>query len=325
MPNRIIREGILTSTKVCSLGFPEEVFYRRLMSIVDDHGRHEATPQLLRAKLYPLQVDTVRVADITRWMAACQKAGLIALYAYPSVAASPRWISADETAGLSVCDGKPYLVLENFGQQVRAKSKCPPPPGSEDERVISSDIACDQLLASASRRKQGKSPESSGIAKSSKIPKESETKEVTPSSDSNCKQMPTSAHLGGGVGNTLPDPPNPTLPYPGARVRDGAFPIRSTWHPSPNFWPMARHVGISEDSEEYGPALADFLGFWRDRPSESRTQAGWEKAFLESWQRYRAFSGPKRETKQNGRPKLSPHSGFAERDYTQGVNPDGSF
>ncbi|MBU2783609.1 YdaU family protein [Acidithiobacillus caldus] len=117
---------------------------------------------------------------------------------------------------------------------------------------------------------------------------------------------------------------NLTLPRK-ARERVEAFPISATWHPSPTFWPMARHVGIFEDSDEYGPALADFLGFWRDRPGESRTQAGWEKAFLESWQRYRAFSGAKRETKQNGRAKLSPHSGFAERDYTVGVNPDGSF
>ena len=117
---------------------------------------------------------------------------------------------------------------------------------------------------------------------------------------------------------------NPTLPSK-ARERLGAFPISATWHPSPTFWPMARRVGISEDSEEYGPALTDFLGFWRDRPGESRTQAGWEKAFLESWQRYRAFSGAKHESKPNRRDKLSPHSGFAERDYTQGVNPDGSF
>lgn len=118
MPNRIVRESILTSESVCSLGWPEEVFYRRLFSIVDDYGRHEAGLQLLRSRCYPLQTDHVRVADITRWMAACQKAGLVALY---------------EVAG------KQYLQVEKFGQQQRSPSKCPPPPAL--------DSNCQQTLA----------------------------------------------------------------------------------------------------------------------------------------------------------------------------------
>jgi len=107
MPNRILRADILTSEPVCSLDWAAEVFYRRLLSVVDDYGRHEAGIQLLRSKCYPLQTDDVRVADITRWMAACQKAGLIALY---------------EVAG------KRYLEVAKFGQQRRTESKFPPPP-----------------------------------------------------------------------------------------------------------------------------------------------------------------------------------------------------
>lgn len=107
MPNRIIRDAILSSERVSSLGWPEEVFYRRLMSIVDDFGRYEANPQLLRSRCYPLQTDNVRAADISRWMAACQKAGLILGY---------------EVAG------KQYLEVLNFGQQQRSASKYPPPP-----------------------------------------------------------------------------------------------------------------------------------------------------------------------------------------------------
>ena len=77
MPNRIVREAILSSERVAALAWPEEVFYRRLMSIVDDYGRTEANAQLLRSRCYPLQTDQVRAADIARWMAACQKAGVI--------------------------------------------------------------------------------------------------------------------------------------------------------------------------------------------------------------------------------------------------------
>lgn len=107
MPNRIVREAILSSEKVAALGWPEEVFYRRLMSVVDDYGRTEANPQLLRSKCYPLQTDAVRAADISRWMAACQKAGLILCYAVV---------------------GKQYLEVLNFGQQQRSASKFPQAP-----------------------------------------------------------------------------------------------------------------------------------------------------------------------------------------------------
>lgn len=118
MPNRILRDAILTSERVSALGWPEEVFYRRLMSVVDDYGRTEASNQLLRAKCYPLQTDSVRVADIARWMAACQKSGLILVYEV---------------------NGKQYLEIRDFGQQRRSASKCPDPlaPASN----------CNQLLA----------------------------------------------------------------------------------------------------------------------------------------------------------------------------------
>jgi hypothetical protein len=117
MPNRIIRESILSSEKVALLSWPEEVFYRRLQSVVDDYGRYEANPQLLRSRCYPLQTDDVRVTDISRWMAACQKAGLILCY-------------ADQ--------GKQYLEVLNFGQQQRSASKYPAP-----------DSKCYQALADA--------------------------------------------------------------------------------------------------------------------------------------------------------------------------------
>ena len=59
MPNRIVREGILTSERVELLSWAEEVFYRRLMSVVDDFGRYYARPELLRAACYPLLLTKV--------------------------------------------------------------------------------------------------------------------------------------------------------------------------------------------------------------------------------------------------------------------------
>lgn len=104
MPNRIVRESILTSDKVDQLDAASEVFYRRLLSKVDDYGRFDARPSILRTSLFPLRVDRVREADCSRWIAACEKAGLIALYAH---------------------DGKPYLEVLNTSWTKRSPSKYP--------------------------------------------------------------------------------------------------------------------------------------------------------------------------------------------------------
>lgn len=120
MPNRIIREGILTSDKVDQLDPPAEVFYRRLLSKVDDYGRYDARLSVLRASLFPLRIDRVREADCSRWIAACEKAGLIALYHH---------------------DGKPYLEVANTGWTARSASKFP------DPRTLADN--CAQLKTSA--------------------------------------------------------------------------------------------------------------------------------------------------------------------------------
>lgn len=107
MPNRVLREGILDSDRIDRLDWPEEVFYRRLMSKVDDHGLFDARPAMLRTALYPLRVDRVREADITRWIAACEKAGVIALYEH---------------------GGKPYGQMLDTKWQTRSEPKFPTPP-----------------------------------------------------------------------------------------------------------------------------------------------------------------------------------------------------
>ena len=120
MPNRIIREGILTSDRVDQLDPPAEVFYRRLLSKVDDYGRYDARLSVLRASLFPLRIDRVREADCSRWIAACEKAGLIVLYVH---------------------DGKPYLEVANTGWTARSASKFPDPRTLENN--------CTQLKTSA--------------------------------------------------------------------------------------------------------------------------------------------------------------------------------
>jgi hypothetical protein len=108
MPNRILREGILTSPRIAKLGWAEEVFYRRLHSVVDDFGRYFADPGLLRAACYPRQLAKVSDSDIGKWLRACEDAALVRVYPSDS--------------------GEQYLMLLDFNQQVRAKkSKFPDP------------------------------------------------------------------------------------------------------------------------------------------------------------------------------------------------------
>lgn len=126
MPARLLREGILDSDAVNELTAVEEVFYRRLMSAVDDFGRFDARPAVLRSRLYPLK-PTIRDTDISQWIAACVKNGLIAVYEV---------------------GGKQYILFHKLGSP-RAKSSKYPAPPPELERTRADESGCAQVLSDA--------------------------------------------------------------------------------------------------------------------------------------------------------------------------------
>jgi hypothetical protein len=105
----MLREGILSSLRISMLDAEQEVFYRRLMSVVDDYGRYYAHPELIQSACYPLAHRRASADDIALALEACEQASLLTLYSAP--------------------DGKDYLVLRDFRQHVRARtSKFPDPP-----------------------------------------------------------------------------------------------------------------------------------------------------------------------------------------------------
>ena len=55
MPNRIIRESICTSETIDDLSFGAECTFYRLLVNVDDYGRIDARPKLLKSRLYPVR------------------------------------------------------------------------------------------------------------------------------------------------------------------------------------------------------------------------------------------------------------------------------
>lgn len=84
-----------------------QVFYDWLLTVVDDYGRFDARPAILRAEVFPLLLDLVREADVQRCLDSCETAGLVRLYKH---------------------DGRPYLEVLDFRQRMRAaKSKYPAP------------------------------------------------------------------------------------------------------------------------------------------------------------------------------------------------------
>lgn len=102
MPNRILREGILSSDRVNKLSWPAEVFYRRLMSVVDDYGCFDGRPEIIRIHVFPLRIDKVSSSDLSKWMRECADAGLVRRY---------------------IVNNKPYVELLDFHQRLRSKNR----------------------------------------------------------------------------------------------------------------------------------------------------------------------------------------------------------
>lgn len=134
MPSRIIREGIITSDRVNKLDYPAEVFYRRLLNRVDDHGLFDARPSVLLASLYPLQLSKVREANIERWLTEVESARLVRLYAV---------------------DGKKFLQVLDTKWPTRSEPKYPLPPNSNGEQLRAIENNCARISSSSSSSSSG--------------------------------------------------------------------------------------------------------------------------------------------------------------------------
>lgn len=115
MPIRMLRDWT-NSDKMRVLSVHAERFFTRLIMKADDYGCFYADSTRLKANLFPLLLDTVREADISRWMAECQKAGLIVIYE---------------------SEGKRYLQIIDFKQRLdKAKRKFPLPSSNDSAEIV---------------------------------------------------------------------------------------------------------------------------------------------------------------------------------------------
>lgn len=134
MPNRIIRESICTSETIDDLSFGAECTFYRLLVNVDDYGRIDARPKLLKSRLYPVRDMTE--TELCGYLDELYNSRLIWDYSV---------------------DGRRYIQVTKWNkyQQIRTKkSKFPAP----DERQVcgcSEDVKfCNQMISDENHQTQ---------------------------------------------------------------------------------------------------------------------------------------------------------------------------
>ena len=109
MPNRIIKESIHVSERLNALTDFQFRVWVSLLTYVDDYGRGDARPAVIKGTCFPLRERTT-TRDIDAALHALAGAGCVCLYEI---------------------DGKPYLCFPRWGEHQRIqqkKSKYPAPP-----------------------------------------------------------------------------------------------------------------------------------------------------------------------------------------------------
>ena len=127
MPNRIIKESICSSEDIAKLEPMEEIFFYRLIVNCDDFGRCDARPQMLKAKLFPIN-ESIGTEECMIYLERIVEVGLVTLYE---------------------SEGRPYLFLTKWEdhQQMRARRSKYPDPTPESIKKISHDINGNHLIS----------------------------------------------------------------------------------------------------------------------------------------------------------------------------------
>lgn len=121
MPARIIKESINESRGLAESSPFAQDLYKRLITYADDYGRFNADSELIRARLYPRELDAVEEADIDD--AICELVGTEKIRLY-TAAASSRFSRGRVVFG--------YFPRWNDHQRLRnTRAKCPDPESEE--------------------------------------------------------------------------------------------------------------------------------------------------------------------------------------------------
>lgn len=128
MPNRIIKESLCSSEKIASLSDFEFRLWVGLITQVDDAGRGDARPAIIKGRVFPFR-ERLSIKDIDAALQALAAKGCVSLY---------------------TVDGNPYFLFPGWvkHQRVRdCKPKYPEPP--ENINLPQSAASCGELPQSA--------------------------------------------------------------------------------------------------------------------------------------------------------------------------------
>lgn len=123
MPQRFLRPGIRSSKRFNRVTWFEQIFYVRLITLVDDYGRYEADPELLQSEAFPFGTPDgkqVQLSAIVSGLASLAGKDLLLRYK-------------------EISTGKEYFELTRWTERKRSDSRWPDPR----------DNICCQLLANA--------------------------------------------------------------------------------------------------------------------------------------------------------------------------------
>lgn len=106
MPTRYLKPGVCDSERINALSDAAECLFYRLLVNVDDFGRMDARPALVKSRCYPVK-ESVTPRTCEKLLAELAAAQLLVLYEV---------------------EAKPYLQMQKWDSVPRAKvSKCPAP------------------------------------------------------------------------------------------------------------------------------------------------------------------------------------------------------
>ena len=132
MPNRFIKEKCRSSRTLESLTDFEERLFWRLLTVVDDFGRFDANPQVVRSLCFPLNPGKRALANVRKCLQKLSNSFTLLLYQI---------------------NGVEYGQLVNFEEyqgKPRAKvSKFPDPPKDQLESMLANVSRCSQMLPSS--------------------------------------------------------------------------------------------------------------------------------------------------------------------------------
>ncbi|MCR4622641.1 MAG: DnaD domain protein [Clostridiales bacterium] len=138
MPNRLIKESIRISEKINKLSDFHFRLWAYLITYVDDYGRGDARPAIIKGQCFPLR-ERVTIKDIDTGLHVLADTGCIHLYDV---------------------DGESYLCFPNWDkhQTIRnQKSRFPAPEGI-GKQLKSIESNCKQLKSTASKCSRNPNP-----------------------------------------------------------------------------------------------------------------------------------------------------------------------